>query len=1394
MTTSSSSNAITSPTAIQLFFALTNVYSQFSFKLSTDGSKYKIWHRIFLDMCKGAKVHGHVTDKSKPAGDDDEDWEAIDSRIKSWFYSTFDANLLQIISSDNCTAKDLWDKLDEFFLNNKMSRMLQLQEQFRNPGHQGHSQAFFGSLATPRHAPITQPGLLGVPSCNPLPPVTPHPYYYGQPQYQNPVSATSQFGQPMQQSMPVLPSTQPSFGGHASQYGQPQYTYLSSVFQAKFVEAPQDNNSYMDFGATRHMTFNQDLIAQRVIISRHVVFDETHFLFPDFQPRRSSKDDDSFDIDDSLPSLSPIVNTPSPPPNNGSSTFVSSSQSPPTKPSGTSSTSSAPTAPSSLPMNTHSCTCSLKAKQIFNLSFTSDISPIPRSTAQAICDPHWRAAMDSEMSALLSNHMWDLFPKPSHANIVGSRWLYRYNFDNNGRLRRYKGRLVAQVLSISISHNWPIHQLDVKNVFLHGDLTETIYVSQPLCYIDSKLPDHVFRLRKALYGLKQAPRECTPADTKTKLPADVTAARVYRFVGDGRPSLMPGSTEHHRERRRGCGHARAKRWLAGSSKCHGRQPWSQYGGGLRREAAATARDGNEWLGRRGRLAAVLSTKRNTGYGRRRAVLVVVPGRCDGYPRRHRPWCRSPVTWLFGSDRGVGRRRLGELRELAASGCCCTAMWGGGAWSVDAAVRQLLAALRLSTAGWRVTGAIPAKDKGKAPITVVTRRTSTSEEQETPDLLDVIGPQITETLHQILPGLFAQMKDELLAAVDERIEATFTARGSGTSSTSQGQSRASTFKDFMACQPPHFEGKKDPIACYRWVAAVEGAFRTSCCLDAMKVVYAVNMLRNAGKDWWGLILKSRTEEQSGTMTWEEFKALLDEEFSPRVEKERITAEFLNLRQTTETVNEITAQFLEKSLFCPDYVGSEEVKMYRFRQALKTEIQEFVAIAKYQTFNELVEVARKQEMYMEEQRQGKRKAELALVTGPSSMSRGRVFQLTANEAKVEPDVVTGIFPVNRRPALVLFDSGATWSFVSNAFCKGFQLERGRLDRPVAIDVAAEEVRICEDVYRSCTIVIHGVSFSINLIPTSMNGVDVIVGVDWMFRNHGVLDIAEQLVHIQNPSGGELIVYGEGRKKQLAFRSVAKAGRYLRHGCAGYLAYAMTSSTEEKKLAVADVPVVSDYPDVFPEDLPGIPPEREVDFGIDLVPGAAPVARTPYWLAPPELQELSNQLQELSAKGFIHPSSSPWGAPILFVKKKDGSLRMCIDYQELNKVTIKNRYPLPRIDDLFDQLQGVAWFSKIDLRSGYHQLKVKEADVSKTAFRTRYGHFEFLVMPFGITNAPAAFMDLMNRVCRPMLDKSVIVFIDDILIYSKTKEEHVTHLREVLEVLRRERLYAKFSKCAL
>ncbi|GKB51713.1 putative nucleotidyltransferase, ribonuclease H [Tanacetum coccineum] len=237
-------------------------------------------------------------------------------------------------------------------------------------------------------------------------------------------------------------------------------------------------------------------------------------------------------------------------------------------------------------------------------------------------------------------------------------------------------------------------------------------------------------------------------------------------------------------------------------------------------------------------------------------------------------------------------------------------------------------------------------------------------------------------------------------------------------------------------------------------------------------------------------------------------------------------------------------------------------------------------------------------------------------------------------------------------------------------------------------------------------------------------------------------------------------------------------------------MEKKSDKKRLE--DIPVVREFTKVFPKDLPGLPPVRQVEFQIDLLPETTLVARAPYRLAPSEMQELSDQLQELSDRGFIRPSTFPWGAPILFIIKKDRSFRMCIDYQELNKLTIKNRYLLPRIDDLFDQLQGSSVYSKIDLRSGYHQLRVRDEDIPKTAFRTRYEHYEFQVMPFGLTNAPDVFMDLMNRVCKPYLDKFVIVFIDDILIYSRNKEEHANHLRIILELLKKEKLYSNFSKC--
>ena len=294
--------------------------------------------------------------------------------------------------------------------------------------------------------------------------------------------------------------------------------------------------------------------------------------------------------------------------------------------------------------------------------------------------------------------------------------------------------------------------------------------------------------------------------------------------------------------------------------------------------------------------------------------------------------------------------------------------------------------------------------------------------------------------------------------------------------------------------------------------------------------------------------------------------------------------------------------------------------------------------------------------------------------------------------EPVITTTMadtYLLDSKPDVVMFDSGATHSFVSHTFINRLGRSIGKLAHPMVVDVVDNRTIYVTDVYRGCTLEFSGVEFPIDLIPIAMRELCVIVGMDWLDAFDAEIHCRKKQVRVRNPRGGELIIQGD--IPRLAMASCSSA------------------------IALDDVPIVSDFSDVFPEELPGLPPVRQVEFRIDLVPGATPVAKSPYLLAPPEMKELRDQLQELSDKGFIRPSCSPWGAPILFVKKKDGSQRMCIDYRELNKRTIKNRYPLARIDDLFDQLQGASWFSKIDLRYGYHQMRVREEDIEKTAFRT-------------------------------------------------------------------------------
>ncbi|GJY85059.1 putative reverse transcriptase domain-containing protein [Tanacetum coccineum] len=425
------------------------------------------------------------------------------------------------------------------------------------------------------------------------------------------------------------------------------------------------------------------------------------------------------------------------------------------------------------------------------------------------------------------------------------------------------------------------------------------------------------------------------------------------------------------------------------------------------------------------------------------------------------------------------------------------------------------------------------------------------------------------------------------------------------------------------------------------------------------------------------------------------------------------------------------------------------------------------------------------------------------GGNGNAQGWVYAVGNAEKKGnasrDPDsnVVTGTFLLNNHYASILFDTGADRSFISSAFSSLIDIAQTPLENSYDVELADGKIVGVDTIMRGCTLNFLNHPFNIDLMPVELGSFDVIIGMDWLRRCHAVIVCDEKLVQI--PYGNETLIFhgnesNNGRESRLTIISCSKAQEYMAKGCQIFLAQISAKKEEDKSEGkrLKDVPIVRDFPEVFPEDLPGLPPARPVEFQIDLIPGAAPVARTPYRLAPSEMKELSEQLQELSDKGFIRPSSSPWGAPVLFVKKKDGSFRMCIDYRELNKLTVKNRYPLPRIDDLFDQLQGSSIYSKIDLRSGYHQLRVQEQDIPKTAFRTRYGHYEFQVMPFGLTNAPAVFMDLMNRVCKPYLDKFVIVFIDDILIYSKDKKEHEEHLKAILELLKKEKLYAKFSKC--
>ncbi|GJX92660.1 putative reverse transcriptase domain-containing protein [Tanacetum coccineum] len=556
--------------------------------------------------------------------------------------------------------------------------------------------------------------------------------------------------------------------------------------------------------------------------------------------------------------------------------------------------------------------------------------------------------------------------------------------------------------------------------------------------------------------------------------------------------------------------------------------------------------------------------------------------------------------------------------------------------------------------------------------------------------------------------------------------------------------------------------------------------TSCQPFNFKVKFATGTLTEEALSWWNSFAQPIGIEEAYKIPWSEFKKLLIKKYCPRTEVKKMEDEFYNLTVKGNDLKTYVRRFQELAVLCPTMVPNSEKLMEVFIGGLPRSIEGNVTASKPQTLEEAIAITQRlmdqtlhcqvsdlqqggssnQELQKQRASHWRERTLQKSVLKSKQQCHGRAYLLRDKNAHQDPNVVTGMFLLNQHLARVLFDSGADKSFVSLSLASMLNIPPITLDTSYDIEMADGNLVGTNTVIQGCTLILLNQPFEIDLMPIKLGSFDVVIGMDWLSKYHARIIYDEKSVY-DHPRGYQVFV-----------------------------AQVMEKKSDERLME--DIPVVREFPEIFPKDLPGLPLVRQVEFQIDLIPGAAPVTRAPYRLALSKMQELFDQLQELADIGFIRPSTSPWGAPVLFVKKKDVSFRMCIDYRELNKLTVKNRYPLPRIEDLFDQLQGSSVYSKIDLRSGYHELRVRDEDIPKTAFRTQYIHYEFQVMPFGLTNVPAMFMDIMNHVCKPYLDKFVIVFIDDILIYSRNKEEHANHLRIILELLKKEKLYARFSKC--